>query len=111
MSSMKRSLYCVVGACFLAFTSAHAYDGEVVGKVDILVLKSNVSSQALIVYLEGRPSLCGHGSPDLTLMNRSDALLPEIHSLLLGARFANEQVKLVSDFDGSHCRLKQVVLY
>jgi predicted kinase len=93
-------------------TSASAYDGTVTGTLEYVYIKSNVSSQALMLELTGSPSLCGAGHGAQTFLAATATAFSAAVSVATAAMLAGRTVVLVSDWDAGQgiCVLRQIKL-
>ena len=116
---MKKSLIGPYGALFMLLSSSvtaedefdfSAYDGEVIGIVDIVIIKANLADQSLGITLEGSPPLCGTGTHYTTYLSNQNTNFGAVVSAALSAKHTSTPVRLVSDYDATldKCQLKQI---
>jgi len=107
---MKKAVICLTMMSFLLPSLGHAaYDGMVVGTIKVLIVKSNVSSQALVVQLEGMPELCG-SSQTVAILAEDAPAWKAVFSVALAAYVSGKKVQVVSDDVGGQCVIRQIRL-
>lgn len=94
---------------FLLPSLGHAYDGMVMGTIKDLVVKSNISSQTLVVQLEGLPELCG-SSQTMAILAEDAPAWKAVFSVALAAYVSGKKVQVISDDVGGQCVIRQIRL-
>jgi len=106
---MKKAIICLTMMSFLLPNLGYAYDGRVVGTISTVLVKSNVSSQTLVVQLEGLPKLCGSSQTAAILAEDAPAW-KAVFSVALAAYVSGKKVQVTSDDVGGQCVIRQIRL-
>lgn len=102
-------IFCVL---FLGMVgNSIAYDGELIGVVNIVHAKANIKSQGLGLTLVGGPSLCGEGTPSMSYIDQEHLLYDAVLSIALTSSLAKKKVQLISNYVNDKCLIQQIRLY